>query len=61
MAIKVAATTVVTNALELQAIATMDGTTQATVNAAIAAQNNVLRIYDSAGTQVREFHCGIAV
>lgn len=51
MAIKVSTTTVITNALELQNIATVDGTTQTTIQSAIVAANHALIIRDSAGTE----------
>jgi len=51
MAIKVSTTPVITNALELQNIATTDGTTQATIQAAVRAADHKLIIRDSAGTE----------
>jgi|TARA_R110000744_G_scaffold83791_1_gene164030 hypothetical protein len=51
MAIKVSTTTVITNALELQNIATLDGTTGVTIQDMIKAVNHVLIIRDSAGNE----------
>jgi len=60
MAIKVSTTTVIDNSLGLQNIASMDSATQTQVNNAIAAQSNVLSIYDSGGNVVRTFYCAVA-
>jgi len=51
MALKVAATEVVTNALELQNIATIDNTTETTIVDAIKALDHKLIIRDSAGNE----------
>lgn len=51
MAIKVSTTTVIDNALQLQNIATIDGTTQTTIHATISAVNHSLIIRDSAGNE----------
>lgn len=59
MAIKVNTTEVITNAFALQNIASTDATTANTINAAIKTQSNILRIYDSAGNEVRRLYCAI--
>ena len=51
MAIKVNTTAVITNALELQNIATLDGTTGVTIQDMIKAVNHALIIRDSAGNE----------
>ena len=51
MAIKVSTTTVITNALELQNIATLDATTGTTIQDMVKAVNHVLIIRDSAGNE----------
>jgi hypothetical protein len=51
MAIKVSSTVVITNALELQNIATVDATTQSTIQGAIVAADHKLIIRDSAGNE----------
>ena len=58
MAIKVNTTTVIDNSLVLQNITDMDAATETVVNNAIINQNNVLRIYDSTGVEVRTLFCG---
>ena len=57
MAIKVASTVVIDNNRSLQNIVSTDATTDSAINQAIKNQNNVLRIYDSTGTEVRTFYC----
>lgn len=57
MAIKIGGTEVITNARVLQQITEADSTTDATINNAIKNQNNVLRIYDSAGAEIRTLWC----
>jgi hypothetical protein len=59
MAIRVNTTTVIDNSLQLQNIATTDTTTAGAINAAIKTQANILRIYDSAGNEVRRLYCAI--
>lgn len=59
MAIKVNTTEVITNAFALQNIASTDTTTAGAINAAIKTQANILRIYDSAGNEVRRLYCAI--
>ena len=57
MAIKVSTTTVIDNSRVLSNITDMDAATETVVNNAIKNQNNVLRIYDSTGTEVRTLFC----
>ena len=57
MAIQVSGNTVITNSLELQNIANTDVTTSTAINNAIKTQGNVLRIYNSAGVEVRTYYC----
>jgi hypothetical protein len=59
MAIKVNTTTVIDNARVLSNITDMDNTTETAVNNAIKNQNNILRIYDSTGAEVRTLFCAI--
>lgn len=59
MAIKVSTTTVIDNARVLSNITDMDNTTETAVNNAIKNQNNILRIYDSTGAEVRTLFCAI--
>lgn len=56
MAIKVSTTTVINNSRHLQNIANTDLTTRGSINYAVAIQDNVLRIYDSGGTEVRTLY-----
>jgi hypothetical protein len=58
MAIKVSTTTVISNARVLSNITDMDVGTETIVNNAIKNQNNILRIYDSTGVEVRTLYCG---
>jgi len=51
MAIKVSTTPVITNALELQNIATLDATTGTTIQDMVKAVNHVMIIRDSAGNE----------
>ena len=51
MAIKVSTTTVITNALELQNIATLDATTGITIQDMVKAVDHKLIIRDSAGNE----------
>lgn len=57
MAIKISSTEVINNSRELVNITEADVTTDATINNSIKNQNNVLRIYDSTGTEVRALWC----
>jgi hypothetical protein len=51
MAIKVNTTTVIDNALQLQNIATLDGTTTTSIHATVSAVDHKLIIRDSAGNE----------
>jgi hypothetical protein len=57
MAIKINSTVVINNSRQLENITEADITTDATINQSIKNQLNVLRIYDSAGTEVRTLWC----
>lgn len=57
MAIKISGNTVISDSFVLERIVDMDAQTETTTNNAIKNQNNVLRIYDSAGVEVRTFFC----
>ena len=57
MAIKISGDTVITNARNLEMIANCDVTTSNAINQAIVRQINVLKIYDSVGTEVRALYC----
>jgi len=57
MAIKVAGNTMISDTYELQNIANTDTITKNTINSAIKFQSNVLRIFDSQGTEVRTLYC----
>ena len=57
MAIQVGSQTVISNTRVMQNITDMDAATETTVNAAVRNANNVLRIYDSAGTEIRTLFC----
>lgn len=57
MAIKIANTEVINNSRQLVNITEADSTTDATINNSIKNQVNVLRIYDSAGTEIRTLWC----
>lgn len=56
MAIKLSGTTVIDDSFVLSGIANTDVTTQTTINSAIKNQNNILRIYDSTGTEIRTLY-----
>lgn len=60
MAIKVSGNTIISDTRELNNITGSDTGTNTVINDAIAAQNNVLTIYDSTNTVVRTLYCGIA-
>ena len=51
MAIKVSTTTVIDNALQLQNIASFDGTTTTAIVAVIKAEDHSLSVRDSAGNE----------
>jgi hypothetical protein len=57
MAIKINGTTIISDTRVLEAIANTDVTTDTTINSSIKKQANVLRIYNSAGTEVRTLYC----
>lgn len=57
MAIKVGGTTVITDTRILEGIANTDVTTDTTINSSIKKQQNILRIYNSVGTEVRTLYC----
>jgi hypothetical protein len=57
MAIKINNTVVINNSRQLENITESDITTDATINNAIKNQANILRIYNSAGTEVRTLYC----
>lgn len=57
MAIKVNTTEVISNNRELLNIANTDVTTDTTINSSIKKQQNILRIYNSVGTEVRTLYC----
>lgn len=57
MAIKIGGTEVINNSRQLVNITEADSTTDATINNSIKNQVNVLRIYDSAGTEIRTLWC----
>lgn len=61
MAIKVSTTTVIDNNRNLLNIANTDVTTDTTINSSIKKQQNILRIYNSAGTEVRTLYCAAEV
>lgn len=56
MAIKVSTTTVIDNSRHLQNIANTDVTTRGSINYAVVVNDNVLRIYDSGGNEVRTLY-----
>lgn len=56
MAIKVSTTTVIDNSRHLQNIANTDVTTRGSINYAVVINDNVLRIYDSGGNEVRTLY-----
>lgn len=57
MAIKISGSEVISDAFVLSNIANTDVTSQTTINSAIKNQNNVLRIYDSSGVEIRTLFC----
>ena len=58
MAIKVNNVEVISTTRILSNITDMDNNTETVVNNAIKNQNNILRIFDSTGTEVRTLFCG---
>ena len=57
MALQTDGTTRITNAGELHNISGTDSVSDAAINTAIKNQNNVLRIYNAAGTEVKTLFC----
>jgi hypothetical protein len=57
MALQTDGTTRVTNNGELANISGTDSVTDSAINTAIKNQNNVLRIYNAAGTEVKTLFC----
>ena len=57
MAIRVNGTTVISDTRVLEGISNTDVTTDASINNSIKNQNNILRIIDSNGTEVRTLYC----
>lgn len=57
MAIKINGDTVISDTKFLNGIANTDVTTKETINSAIKARGNILRIFDSSGTEVRTLYC----
>lgn len=57
MAIQISGTTVIDDSRVLSNISNTDNTTRQTINDAIVSRNNVLTIYNAAGTAVAAFYC----
>lgn len=57
MAIKISGNTVISDTRVLENITDCDVTTDAAINNAIKNQNNILRIIDSNGVEVRTLYC----
>jgi hypothetical protein len=57
MAIKIQGNTVISDTVELLGVSNTDNRTDQTINNSLKNQNNVLRIYDSAGTEIRTLFC----
>jgi len=57
MALQTGGTTRITNTGELANISGTDSVSDAAINTAIKNQNNVLRIYNAAGTEVKTLFC----
>jgi hypothetical protein len=57
MAIKIGGDTVISDTKVLENISDCDVTTDAAINNAIKNQNNILRIIDSNGVEVRTLYC----
>ena len=60
MAIKINGVDVVSDTYVLSNITDADAGTELVINAAVRNENNVLRIYDSAGTEIRTLYCAPA-
>jgi hypothetical protein len=56
MAIKLSGNTVIDDNFQLLGITNTDITTDTTINSSIKFQDNVLRIFDSTGTEVRTLY-----
>lgn len=57
MAIRVTGNTVISDTKALENISNTDVITDTTINSSIIKQGNVLRIYDSAGEEIRTLWC----
>lgn len=57
MAIKIGGDVVISDTKVLTGITDCDATTDTAVNVAIKNQANILRIYNSAGTEIRTLYC----
>lgn len=57
MAIKLSGNTVIDDDYTLREIANTDNRTDQTINNSLKNQNNVLRIFDSTGTEIRTLFC----
>jgi hypothetical protein len=57
MAIRVTGNTVISDTKALENISNTDVQTDTTINSSIIKQGNVLRIYDSAGEEIRTLWC----
>lgn len=57
MAIKVQGNTVISDTVELLGVSNTDNRTDQSINNSLKNQGNVLRIYDSAGTEIRTLFC----
>ena len=58
MALQTDGTTRITNSGQLANISGTDSVSDSAINTAIKNQNNVLRIYNAAGTEVKTLFCG---
>lgn len=61
MALKINGQDIVSDALVLSNLTDADVASEAVINEAIKNQANVLRIYDSAGTEIRTLFCAAPV
>mgnify|MGYP001059597634 CR=1 FL=1 len=59
MAIQVAGTEVIDNALQLKNVASTDTTTDTAINNSIKNQANVLTVYNAAGTIIAAYYCAL--
>jgi len=57
MAIKIGGNTVISDTLTLEGIANTDNRTDQTINNSLKNQNNILRIFDSTGVEIRTLYC----